>query len=139
MPAALAVARERPDLRIVIDHLAKPPIRSGDLRAWAARLRPFGELDHVWCKLSGLVTEADVGWQVADLAPAVEVALEAFGPTRLIFGSDWPVCLTAGTYAEVAATARALTDSLTAAERDAVFGGAAQRAYLLAVSAQGIR
>jgi L-fuconolactonase len=76
---------------------------------------------------------------VADLAPAVEVALEAFGPTRLIFGSDWPVCLMASTYAEVAATARALTDSLTAAERDAVFGGASLRAYLLAVSAQGIR
>ncbi len=139
MPAALTAARERPDLRIVIDHLAKPPLRSGDLRAWAARLRPFGELDHVWCKLSGLVTEAGSDWQVADLAPAVEVALEVFGPTRLIFGSDWPVCLLASTYVEVAATARALTAGLTEAERDAVFGGAADRAYRLASPAEGIR
>jgi L-fuconolactonase len=139
MPAALTVARERPDLRIVIDHLAKPPIRSGDLRAWAARLRPFGELDQVWCKLSGLVTEAESDWQVADLVPAVEVALEVFGPSRLIFGSDWPVCLLASTYAEVTATARALTVGLSDTERDAVFGGTAERAYRLAIPAQGIR
>jgi L-fuconolactonase len=139
MPAALTVARERPDLRIVIDHMAKPPIRSGDLRAWAARMRPFGELDHVWCKLSGLVTEAGEDWRVADLAPAVEVALEAFGPSRLIFGSDWPVCLLAGTYAEVATTARTLTAGLSDAEREAVFGGAAERAYRLATPPDGIR
>jgi L-fuconolactonase len=140
MPAALTVARERTDLRIVIDHLAKPPIRSGDLRAWAARLRPFGELHHVWCKLSGLVTEADnESWRIADLLPAVEVALEVFGPTRLVFGSDWPVCLLASTYAEVAATARALTAGLSDAERGAVFGAAAERAYRLSVSMEGIR
>jgi L-fuconolactonase len=139
MPAALTVARDRPDLRIVIDHMAKPPIRSGDLRAWASRMRPFGELDHVWCKLSGLVTEAGEDWRVADLAPAVEVALEAFGPSRLIFGSDWPVCLLASTYAEVAATAGTLTAALTDAERQAVFGGAAERAYRLATSPEGIR
>ena len=139
MPAALTVARERPDLRVVIDHLAKPPIRSGDLRDWAAQLRPFGELEHVWCKLSGLATEADSDWRVADLAPAVEVALEVFGPSRLMFGSDWPVCLLASTYGEVAATARALTAGLSDTERDAVFGGAAERAYRLAIPAEGIR
>jgi L-fuconolactonase len=139
MPAALTFARERPVLRIVMDHLAKPPIRSGDLRAWAARLRPFGALDHVWCKLSGLVTEADSDRPVADLVPAVDIALEVFGPTRLMFGSDWPVCLLASTYSEVAATARVLTAGLTDAERASVFGGAAERAYRLAIPAEGIR
>ncbi len=94
LPAALAVARERPGLRFVIDHLAKPPIRSGATEPWASLMRPFGELPNVWCKLSGLVTEADpVAWRVDDLAPYVDVALETFGPARLIFGSDWPVCL----------------------------------------------
>jgi L-fuconolactonase len=139
MPSALTVARERPDLRIVIDHLAKPPIRSGDLHDWAAGLRPFGQLDHVWCKLSGLVTEAAERWQLADLAPAVEVALEVFGPTRLIFGSDWPICLLASTYPEVVATARALTAGLTDSERYAVFGAAAERAYGLPIAVERIR
>jgi L-fuconolactonase len=134
LPAALVAARERSDLRLVIDHAAKPPIRSGDLRAWAARLRPFGELDHVWCKLSGLVTEAGERWRVTDLVPAVDVVLEVFGPTRLIFGSDWPVCLLTSTYAEVAATARTLTAGLSEPERAAVFGAAAERAYWLPIA-----
>ncbi len=132
LPAALVIARERSNLRLVIDHLAKPPIRSGDLREWADRLRPFGELDNVWCKLSGLQTEADPGSsRIDDLMPAVDIALEIFGPTRLIFGSDWPVCLLAGTYPEVVATARALTSELSDSERASLFGGAAERAYAL--------
>jgi L-fuconolactonase len=133
LPAALAVVRAQPSLRFVIDHLAKPPIRSGDLRTWADRLRPFGTLANVWCKLSGLVTETE--WQsargrrIADLAPAVETALEIFGPSRLIFGSDWPVCLLAASYGDVMSVARELTAGLSEAEREAVFGGAADRAY----------
>jgi L-fuconolactonase len=115
--------------------MAKPPIASGDLAAWASRLRPFGELENAWCKLSGLVTEADWRtWQVADLAPAVEVALEVFGPERLIFGSDWPVCTLAASYGEVVAAARELTASLSGAERAAVFGGSAELAYPGSVS-----
>lgn len=130
MPAALTVVRAQPALRFVIDHLAKPPIRSGDLEPWASRLRPFGELENVWCKLSGLVTEADWRtWQVADLAPSVQVALEIFGPSRLIFGSDWPVCLLAASYSEVVAAAQELTAGLSDTERAVVFGGAAERAY----------
>ena len=130
LPAALTVTRAQPDLRFVIDHLAKPPIDSGDLALWASRLRPFGELEHVWCKLSGLVTEGQWrSWRITDLAPAVEIALEIFGPARLMFGSDWPVCLLAASYGEVVATARALTAGLSDADRGAVFGGAAQRAY----------
>ncbi len=130
LPAALAVARERPGLRFVVDHLAKPPIRSGAIEPWASLLRPFGELPNVWCKLSGLVTEADwQAWRVEDLTPFVDVALETFGPARLIFGSDWPVCLLAASYGDVVALARQITADLSSPEREAIFGGAAERAY----------
>jgi len=135
LPSALAVARERPGLRCVIDHLAKPPIRSGATEPWASLLRPFGELPNVWCKLSGLVTEAEpVTWRVDDLARFVDIALGIFGPTRLMFGSDWPACLLAASYGEVVSTARELTADLSSAERDAIFGGAAERAYGLSVA-----
>ena len=135
LPAALTVAREMPGLRLVIDHLAKPRIRSGATEPWASLLRPFGELSNVSCKLSGLVTEADAAtWRVADLAPYVEIALDTFGPQRTLFGSDWPVCLLAASYAEVVAAARDLTAGLSSAERAAVFGGAAEAAYRLSVS-----
>ncbi len=135
LPAALVVAQEMPDLRFVIDHLAKPPIRSGALEPWASLFRPFGELSNVSCKLSGLVTEADPAtWQVDDLAPYVEVALETFGPERLLFGSDWPVCLLAASYADVAGAARDVIADLSGAERAAVFGGAAEAVYRLSVA-----
>jgi L-fuconolactonase len=135
MPAALVVAREMPGLRFVIDHLAKPPIRTGATEPWARLIRSFGELPNVSCKLSGLVTEADPkAWQVADLAPFVEIALETFGPRRLLFGSDWPVCLLAASYADVIAAARELTEALSTSERAAIFGGAAEAAYRLSVS-----
>jgi L-fuconolactonase len=135
LPAALIVARDMAGLRFVIDHAAKPPIRSGMSEPWASLLRPFGELPNVSCKLSGLVTEAaSTTWQVADLAPFVEIALETFGPSRLLFGSDWPVCLLAASYADVVAAAQDLTAGLSSAERAAVFGGAAEAWYGLSVS-----
>ena len=131
MPAALEVVRAQPGLRFVIDHLGKPPIASGAIDPWASRLRPFGSFEHVWCKLSGLVTEADWrAWRVADLAPAVETALGIFGSSRLIFGSDWPVCLLAASYGDVVTASRELTAGLSDPERAAIFGGAAERAYL---------
>jgi L-fuconolactonase len=139
LPAALAVARERPGLRFVIDHLAKPPIRSGATEPWASLLRPFGELPNVWCKLSGLVTEADpVAWRVDDVAPFVDIALGIFGPARLMFGSDWPVCLVAASYADVVSAARELTAGLSIPEREAIFGGAAEHAYGLSLAPDGI-
>jgi L-fuconolactonase len=135
LPAALEVARAHPETRFVIDHLAKPPIREGRLEPWASLLRPFGELDNVACKLSGLITEADpIGWQVDHLRPFVDVALEVFGPGRLMFGSDWPVCLLAGSYQRVVATARELVAGLDRADRDAVLGGTALRVYRLAAA-----
>jgi L-fuconolactonase len=130
LPAALATVRAHPDVAFVIDHLAKPPIKSGVLEPWLSPLRPFGTLDNVTCKLSGLVTEADWGsWRLADLQPFVDAAIEIFGPDRLMFGSDWPVCLMAATYEEVVGAARSATVGLSEDERDQVFGGTAHRVY----------
>jgi len=134
LPAALDAARALPNLRVVIDHLAKPPIASGALSPWAERLAPFGGLPNASCKLSGLVTEADwARWTVAGLRPFADHALAVFGPGRLLFGSDWPVCLLGARYGHVLATARALTAGLSEDERAAVFGGTAIAVYGLRV------
>jgi len=109
--------------------VGKPPIASGRTEPWAMDLRRLAALPNTVAKLSGLVTEADWRrWQVADLRPYAEVALDAFGPDRLMFGSDWPVCILAASYPDVLAAARDITD-LSPAEREAVFSGTATSAY----------
>jgi L-fuconolactonase len=106
LPAALDMARAFPELRMVVDHIAKPPIASGELEPWAERLAALAQLEHVSCKLSGLVTEADWSrWGAEDLAPYAERVVEWFGEDRLLFGSDWPVCTLAASYGEVVAVA----------------------------------
>ena len=131
-PAALEVVRAEPGMRFVVDHLAKPPIATGEREPWATLLRDLGELPNMACKLSGLVTEADwAGWTVDQLRPYVDHALEVFGPGRLLYGSDWPVCLLAATYETVFATAAALMDGLSGPERARVFGGTAEEVYRL--------
>jgi L-fuconolactonase len=130
MPAALEVARGEPGMRFVVNHLAKPPIASGELEPWATSLRDLAAEPNTWCKVSGLVTEADrAAWTVDRLRPYVDHALDIFGPDRLLFGSDWPVCLVAASYETVFETAATLTGTLSPAERAEVFGGTAQRAY----------
>ena len=130
LPAALEIARQMPDVRFVIDHLAKPPIASGEVEPWKERIAAFAGLDHVACKVSGLVTEADwSSWTAADLQPFVDHAIEVFGPERLVFGSDWPVCLLAATYARVVGTAGRMLDGLSDGELAAVMGGNATRIY----------
>ena len=130
LPAALELAERLPEVRFVIDHLAKPPIASGDLEPWRGLIARFGPLDHVACKVSGLVTEAAwTTWSVADLQPYVDHAIEVFGPTRLLFGSDWPVCLLAATYAEVVEAALTTMSGLDVTEQAAVMGGNATRIY----------
>lgn len=134
LPAAIETVRALPELTFVLDHLAKPPIASGKLEPWAGLIRELAAEPNVTAKLSGLITEADRDdWDAARLRPYVEVALETFGPSRLMFGSDWPVCLLAGSLPVWAETALALlTDAgLSAAERDEVFGGTATRVYRL--------
>ena len=133
MAAAIAVARAYPGSRFVLDHLAKPPISTGAWEPWATRLAAFGGLEHVAVKLSGLVTEANwASWTAGDLRPFVDHALAVFGPQRMLFGSDWPVCLLAAPYEVVVDTARMLTDGLSGPERTAVFGETAERVYRLA-------
>ncbi|WP_457030719.1 amidohydrolase family protein [Kitasatospora sp. P5_F3] len=129
LPAAIRTVRALPELRFVLDHLSKPPIAAGTLEPWATRVRELAAEPNVFCKLSGMVTEAGPGWTAADLRPYADVVLDAFGPERVMFGSDWPVCLLRASYAEVTAAAEDLTAELTADERAQVFDGTAARAY----------
>ncbi|MFE3601707.1 amidohydrolase family protein [Streptomyces sp. NPDC059142] len=132
LPAAIGAARSLPGLTFVLDHLAKPPVAEGRTSPWAERLRELAALPNTVAKLSGLVTEADWdSWTAGDLRPYTDIALDAFGPERLMFGSDWPVCRLAASYGAVLDAARTVTDGLSAAERDAVLSGTARRVYTL--------
>ena len=127
---AATLARELPELRMVIDHLAKPRIREGRTDDWLPHLKAAAAFPNVYCKLSGLVTEADWRrWTAADLRPYVQAALECFGPGRCMFGSDWPVCELAASYEQVHAALVEALGPLSASERAAVFGGTARCFY----------
>jgi L-fuconolactonase len=118
--------------RIVIDHLAKPAIRSGEIREWEKGLRRLAEFPQVFCKLSGLVTEADwQRWTTDQLRPYIDVAFDCFGPHRLIAGSDWPVCTVAADYGRTMAVIGEYLADKPENERDAVLGGNAQRFWRL--------
>ncbi|MFJ9005853.1 amidohydrolase family protein [Streptomyces canus] len=137
LAAAVAAAQHLPGLTFVLDHLGKPPITSGELDPWAQQIRRLAALPNTVCKLSGMVTEADwSSWTTAALVPYADTVLDAFGPGRLMFGSDWPVCRLAATYAEVIAVASELTAGLGPAERHDVFTGTAVRTYDLPVTAR---
>ncbi|MDP9483597.1 MAG: amidohydrolase family protein [Chloroflexota bacterium] len=132
LPSAVELGRSLPDVRFVVDHLAKPPIATGPLEPWSTLLGGFASIDNVACKISGLVTEADwATWRLEDFRPAVERAFEVFGAGRLLFGSDWPVCLLAASYGDVLDAARRLTVGLSPDERAAIFGGNALATYRL--------
>jgi L-fuconolactonase len=130
LSAALEAARRNPEMRFVIDHIAKPEIAAGEIDGWAERLTPFTSLEHVSCKLSGMVTEADwSSWTTADLRPYVETVFECFGAERLMFGSDWPVCLLAASYEETRRAAADALGEISADERERIFGGTAAAVY----------
>ncbi len=135
LPAALAVARRFPDMRFVVDHIAKPRIAAGaNDPEWERALAPLAGCANVSCKLSGMVTEASWrSWAPADLAPYVRRVLEWFGPERCMFGSDWPVCLLAASYQQVLSATRTALGELTQSELDGVLGGNAIRVYRLVV------
>ena len=119
-----------PGLRMVIDHIAKPRIAEGQLEPWASEFRAAAANPRVWCKLSGMITEADHGgWTAEDLAPYVEVALSAFGVERLMYGSDWPVCTLAGSYARVIDALRLVLGPMDADVEARLFGGTAAEFY----------
>ena len=128
LPAALDTVRVLPELRFVIDHIAKPPIATGELEPWAEWLASLARLEHVSCKLSGLVTEAAwKRWQPEDVLPYTSRVLEWFGEERLLFGSDWPVCTLAGSYDSVVS----LADRIVGGKDEGIFGGNAERVYRL--------
>lgn len=121
-----------PDQALIIDHLAKPLIKAGELNEWAAHMRRIAQAPHVYCKLSGLVTEADwQQWEPAHFQPYLEVALEAFGPGRLVYGSDWPVCLLAAEYNEVKGLITDFISHLSITEQEQIMGGNARSFYHL--------
>ncbi|WP_143305328.1 amidohydrolase family protein [Chitinophaga vietnamensis] len=121
-----------PGLRLVVDHLAKPYFKTGDITAWAQHIRKIAQSPNVYCKLSGLVTEADwQQWEAAHFEPFLDVALEAFGPDRLMFGSDWPVCLLAAEYHEVKALVTDYINKLSPSEKNKIMGGNAISFYHL--------
>ena len=135
LPAASYAAATVPGLTLVLDHAGKPDI-GGDIATWTADVREFAALPNTMCKLSGLVSEAPDGAGPQAFAAVADIVLGAFGADRVMFGSDWPVCLLDSDYASVMALARSLTAGLSAAERAAVFGATAARAYRLAVDAE---
>ncbi|MFK8907306.1 amidohydrolase family protein [Streptomyces sp. YS-3] len=129
LPACVRAAERHPGLTFVLDHLGKPPVASGAVEPWASAVRALAALPNTVCKLSGLVTEAGPGWSVEALRPYADTVLDAFGPGRLMYGSDWPVCLVASSYGEVLDTARELVRDLSPRERAQVLGGTAERVY----------
>jgi L-fuconolactonase len=132
LSAALAVTGELADVTFVLDHGAKPPIVSGVLEPWASQIGELAARPNVSCKVSGLVTEARPDWRPAQIVPYLDHLTDRFGPGRLMFGSDWPVCTLAASYAEVVALARdALAARLGPAELDAVFRANAISTYRL--------
>ncbi len=130
LPQTITFVDRHPSQVFVLDHAAKPRIAAGAREPWSTGLRELAQRENVFCKVSGLVTEADwQGWTEAQLRPYVETVLEAFGPARTMFGSDWPVCLVASPYRRWLETVERFTAGLSPTEQAQVFGGTAVRAY----------
>jgi len=130
LAAATELVRKFPDQKFVVDHLAKPNIRDGAFEQWSHKFRELGKADNVWCKASGLVTEADWGnWNPDGMMPYLDFAFEIFGTKRLLFGSDWPVCLLAGSYEQVYSLLADYMANFSDDERRDVLGSNALRFY----------
>jgi L-fuconolactonase len=126
------VDRHSADQRFIVDHIAKPRIKSNELEPWRTNIRELARRPNVFCKVSGMVTEADFrAWTPQELRPYFDAVLEAFGPRRLMFGSDWPVCLVACGYARWRDVVETFAEGLTKDEKAQLFGETAKRAYLI--------
>jgi L-fuconolactonase len=124
LPVAAEFVALFPRQRFVLDHLAKPPIKSGAVDAWARGIRELAAFPNVYCKVSGLVTEADSRtWKPEDIRPYLDAAFECFGPSRMMIGSDWPVCTVAAPYSRVMNVVKDYLGKYSAEEREAVLGG----------------
>jgi len=130
LPYAIEFVDRHPDQVLIVDHIAKPKIRQNVISPWREQIRALALRPNVYCKLSGLVTEASwAAWTEQQLEPYFDTVLDAFGPGRLMFGSDWPVCLLATSYRRWFEIVSKWIASLTASERDAILGGTATKAY----------
>ena len=131
LEAAIRLAEAFPAQRFVLDHLAKPAVKAGIVEPWRAQVRRLARLPNVHCKVSGLLTEADhQEWRPEHFRPYLDAIFEAFGPARLMYGSDWPVCLFAGSYAQAFRLVDEYAAGLSADERAGLFGGNCARFYL---------
>lgn len=130
LPRLLRLVDDHPDVQFVLDHCAKPRLATGEMANWHRDVALLAERPNIVCKLSGLATEAAVGWQIADLRIAVDHVVACFGTHRLLWGSDWPVVNLAGGYKKWFAAAETLLAGLSADEKAAIFGGNAARIYL---------
>jgi L-fuconolactonase len=136
LPATIKFVDQHPNQIFVIDHIAKPRIREKTVEPWRSNLIKLAKREHVFCKISGMVTEADwKNWAAADLRPYLDSVLQAFGPGRLMFGSDWPVCLLACPYENWYQTSRDLLAELSDSEKDQIFGAVATKVYSLDAAA----
>jgi len=135
LPAAIKLVEALPDQPFVIDHIAKPLVKTKEIATWSHDIRIIAANPYVYCKLSGLITEAEwSNWKAEDFRPYLDVVFEAFGPERLMFGSDWPVCLLAGTYLQVLLLVEDYTRNLKPKDKEDIFGDNAARFYRLAFS-----
>lgn len=130
LPYAIQFVDRHPKQRFILDHIAKPRIRDGAVQPWRDNLREMAKRPNVWCKISGVVTEADhKQWTEAQVRFYIDTAIDAFTPKRIMFGSDWPVCLSATTYKNWTELMHRATKNLSASEHESIFGGAAAAAY----------
>ena len=132
LPQTMRFVDLHPNQVFVVDHIAKPRIRDGEISPWRENIAELARRQNVYCKLSGMVTEANwQTWRPGDFQPYFDTVLEAFGPARLMFGSDWPVLLLAGTYRKWREVVSGMISALSPSERDRIMGGTAEEAYRL--------
>ncbi|WP_258103298.1 amidohydrolase [Marinoscillum sp. MHG1-6] len=132
LPAAIDLVKSCPDLPFVLDHIAKPLIKDQVISPWKENIKELAAFDNVMCKVSGMVTEADwKGWRREDFEPYLDVVFEAFGADRIMFGSDWPVCLLGGEYSEIKGILSTYTESFSSEEKRKIWGANAVRFYKL--------
>jgi L-fuconolactonase len=138
LPAAIDLVSHLPEQRFVIDHIAKPEIKAKKTEPWAAQMRQIAQNKNVFCKVSGIVTEADWHtWKGEDFKPYLDVVFEAFGAERLMFGSDWPVCLVAASYRQVKQLIEDYVKGFSEGDKGKIFGGTAARFYGLKAAQHG--
>ena len=132
LASAVELVQAFPRQKFVLDHMGKPRISGKPDKEWVQNIRKLGEFGNVWCKLSGLVTETkNFRWKATDFSPFLDVVAESFGTARLMFGSDWPVCLSAGKYSEVVGVVEEYFSSASKDDKEKIFGGNAAEFYNL--------